>query len=391
MERKVQAAGKAVELGDVKGGGMWMGTGVQRGVLWQRGEERWWFAVQEVLLSVSTEVWLMFLSLHHVVGLLEWIPYTAVYFEAKRVCRFGGYFPALCRDVSPYWVLSFLKNGSRGLFWVVGSVGVCFSLLRNTRGRAVLDRERNYFQKVVICWSLVTFWIPAWIKDIVGPLDLAANCVALGMASDCESVLVAGAALVFSKLTGIPLVLFMIAFPRIRTLLQVQKNVAVDTHNAVVLTGWPAKMFGALVVTHETVERVEELLHVDTQDEKWPKVRVWAYAGDKLAAYHTGLDGCVTGVTVAEVQNRVHVFDDDSLRNAMRVHARDWWKANDESMKGKAAATVLEALAYVVLSGVDERTRMDAYYRYRKRVESANGRLDGETLEDSEGDEFKDF
>jgi len=221
---------------------------------------------------------------------------------------------------------------------------------------------------------VVGFWaLPVAVQEAVRPVDLVLTLAAFGEEVNSGVFLISVLSLIFSRSMHLPVLTAYSVFWLMITASRRTENDHVEFNDEVPLRGWLARIFGAVSVSEGTLGRINSLLGVTTQDELWEnKVRVWAYLGDRMAHYHAALCCEKEGSRVAVVQARTKVFMDDNLKQAMRYYGKDWWESKDQSMQGKAAATILEAMVYLVLHGKSEVQQNGIFCTVERAVDSAN-------------------
>lgn len=344
-----------VGIGDVYGAGVKMGVATWQHVRRLKEKEDWFSLFLGFLEWFSFSFWYILYLLHHLMKLLHYVPLVARYLVDRKVCYLGGYFPVFCKQVGPHWVFRLVDLGSNGVFLFAGSCGMAIHILFWEFGHPLFELHRVYLRKVVIP-ALVFFWLmPRWINELVIPLQLFVSFVVSGMTDTRRDMVVLFLAAIAAQVTMVPVIFFLLglnSLVKLVTMAQGDRYGKARLKERVPLNSWMVDIFGNVSVTIETADRIKMVLAANSQSEDWKKVRVYAYVGDKYAYYSRGKFGDEQGWDVTKITSMGRIFDDDVLKQAMRFYASEWWTQQPDFMHGKPAATVLEALSYLVLCDI---------------------------------------
>lgn len=340
--------GVALRFGDVYGAGTRMGVGML-GVI-KRIKDRGCFFeyVLGVFTMVPMVVWVGFFLLHYVGIMMIRLPMTAGLFETKKACVLGGYLPSLCRDVGPHWTLTMMKFGVGGMFQAIGTLGMALDVILWEEKHSVLLLQQAYIRKAAFFWVLFVWVLPSFVSGVLQPVDLVFGYVIMGSKFNATILTLMVVATCMVRFVTAPLLLFYLALVWAYGWVHIG-NDEITAPDRVRLTGWTADVFGDIYLGEDAMKLVELILEVDTQDVFWPEVRVMAYTGDKVASVYDGLIGLRDKKKIGDIHEDGLLFTDVNLNIAMRYFAKEWWDKHNSTMKGKAATTVLEALAYVVM------------------------------------------
>jgi len=332
--------------------------------------------------------WAMLFLLHHLVGFVKLVPAVAGYFEGTQECRVWGFFPVFCKDVGPHWFLYWVDAGAKGLLLCVGAVGMALRVLPWEYAHPLLDLHRFSLRKFAVPLLVAEWLVPRWVGEVLFPIHLVCAFVMVNVEMTRKGVVIFVFATIITQVSRVPVYLVLWGLVALYEAMEVSQGSRYSDakdRDVQFLGNWLADLFGRVELKKSVCKEIDFVLSMSTTDDAWKKVRVYAYAGDKLAYYYNGIIGLENDLEVAHIQNKGRLFDDDVLKRAMQYYASRWWKDQPTSMTGKPAATVLEAVSFLVLSGLDDVNSLAAAKSYMAALERVNSFFDKLTAEFDSG------
>jgi len=363
----------------VYGAGARMGVGIRAHLL-DLGEKAEWFScVFGYLEWIPVAFWFVLFSLHHLVKLIKVFPAAVGYLEGTRDCRVWGVFPVFCKDVGPHWFLYWIDAGAKGLFLCVGAMGMALRVLSWEYGHPLLGVHRMSLRKAAAPLVVVAWLTPSWLGDFLIPVHWVLSFIMVNAEMTRQTVVMFTLATVVAQVTGVPVYLVLWGITSLFETIKISQGnrySEAKDRDTQFLHGWLADVFGRVEIKKSVCREIDFVLSINTTDDAWKKIRVYAYAGDKLAYYYNGVIGLESNLEVGQVQSKGRIFDDEKLKRAMQFFATRWWKNQPLSMMGKPSSTVLEAVSYLVLSELGYDSSLVAVKHYIAALERVDSYLE---------------